>query len=358
MSSIYNFNAGPSILPREVLEEAQRDLLDFQSSGISILESSHRGEAYEGVHMEAMQNIAELCGLTDEYAVLLLQGGATGQFAWIPMNLLGPNDVADYVNTGSWAAKAIEQASCLGNVHVAADSTSECPARVPTAEELNFSPNAAYLHLTSNETIGGTQWPTYPVCDAPIVVDMSSDILSRPVDYTAFDLVYAGAQKNLGIAGVSIVIIRKALADRAPDTLPGVLRYRDHIQANSLLHTAPCFSVYITMLVTRWLKATGIERVYQNNHDKASRLYGMIDSTDFYRGPAATHCRSKMNVTFSLANEALESEFLDKASRQGMLGLKGHRSVGGIRASIYNAFPVDGVDALVSFMKDFENSHS
>ncbi len=357
MARCYNFCAGPATLPVSVLEAARDDLVDYQGSGMSIMESSHRGAQYAAVHEEAEANIRELMGVSDDYAVLFLQGGASTQFAYIPINLLGEGQTADYTNSGAWAAKAIKEAKLLGNVNIAADCGSEIPTRVPGLDELQLTDDAAYLHVTSNETISGAQWKTFPTGGAPLVADMSSDILSRPVDVNPFGLIYAGLQKNLGPSGAALVIIRKDLADRVPDSTPTMFKYATHIKAGSMFNTPPCLSIYILNLVTRWLKAQGLENIYKQNVDKAAALYGAIDGSDFYRGTAVAECRSDMNVTWRLANEDLEPEFVKQADAQGFKGLKGHRSVGGIRASIYNAFPPEGIDALVAFMKDFEASN-
>ncbi len=358
MARVYNFNAGPAVLPLEALEHARDEMLDFAGSGMSILECSHRGKEYEAAHNEALEGIRSLLGVPPDYAVLFLQGGASLQFAMVPMNLLGKGQTADYVNSGSWASKAIKEAKLIGNVHIAADTSKEIPTRIPREDELRFSENPAYVHITSNETIAGTQWKRFPETRAPLVADMSSDILSRPVDVSAFGLIYAGAQKNLAPAGVTLVIIRKDLAERAPENLPTMLKYRAHIEENSLYNTPPCFGVYFIALVTRWVKKTGLENLYRRNVEKAAKLYAAIDNSGgFYRGTAAKECRSDMNVTFRLQNEALEEAFIKEAARQGMKGLKGHRSVGGIRASIYNAFPVEGIDSLVAFMKEFQRKN-
>jgi phosphoserine aminotransferase len=357
MSRVYNFNAGPAVLPEGVLKEAQKELLDYQGSGISVLESSHRGKEYSAIHEEAAANIKTILNLSDDYSVLFLQGGASTQFAMVPMNLLGPGQTADYVNSGAWAAKAVKEAKLIGNVNIAADCEKEIPTKVPSQEELNLTAGAAYLHITSNETISGAQWKTFPQSDSPLVADMSSDMLSRPFDASGFGLFYAGAQKNLGPAGLTLVVIRKDLADRAPDNLSTMLKYTTHIEKDSLYNTPPCFSIYILMLVTRWIRKMGVENLYKQNIDKAAKIYAAIDGSEFFRGTAVPDCRSDMNVTFRLPNENLEAQFVKEAASQGLKGLKGHRSVGGLRASIYNAFPPAGIDALVSFMKDFEKKN-
>ncbi|MFC1451773.1 3-phosphoserine/phosphohydroxythreonine transaminase [Verrucomicrobiota bacterium] len=354
MPRVFNFGAGPAVLPVEVLEEARDELLDFRGTGMSILESSHRGKAYAAVHEEAVANIRSLLGLTDEYEVVFTQGGASLQFAMVPLNLLEPGKTADYVNSGAWAAKAVKEAKLVGNVHVAADTAEEMPTRVPEQGELELAAGAAYVHITSNETISGAQWKAFPRTDAPLVADMSSDILSRSFDATQFGLIYAGAQKNLGPAGLAVVVIRGDLAGRAPDSAPAMLKYSTYVEKDSLYNTPPCFAIYIVMLVTRWIMSKGQDRLYQRNVDKAGKLYAAIDSSDFFRGTAAPVCRSDMNVTFRLPTEELEAMFVKEAEGEGLKGLKGHRSVGGLRASIYNAFPVEGVDALVAFMREFE----
>ena len=354
MPTVVNFNPGPAILPRAVLEEVSDEMLDFSGKGISILESSHRGDAYMTVHNEALANLRELLEVPDSHSILLLQGGATGQFAMLPLNLLGRAETADYVRTGAWSDRAISECERVGTVHLAADTTNARPARMPDSSELRLSGDAAYLHITSNETIQGTQYSEFPTVDAPLVADMSSDILSRPIDTGRFGVIYAGAQKNLGIAGVVVVIIRNDLLECRRDDCPDIYSYRKHADSNSLLHTPPCFAIYILALVTRWIKRTGRENIHEQNRRQASTLYSIIDASDFYRGTAAAGHRSNMNVTFRLPDESQEKAFLTAASAQGMIGLAGHRSVGGIRASIYNAMPSAGVDALAAFMKEFE----
>lgn len=357
MARVYNFSAGPATLPLEVIEEAQRELVDYKGSGMSILESSHRGKEYSAIHEEAVANTHELLNIGDDYSVLFMQGGASTQFALVPMNLLGKDQTADYTNSGTWAAKAIKEAKLFGNVNIAADCGKEIPTRVPREDELQLTPNAAYLHITSNETISGAQWKTFPKSEAPLIADMSSDMLSRPFDTNQFGLIYAGAQKNLGPAGMALVVIRKDLAERADANLPTMFKYKTHIEANSLFNTCPTFTIYMYMLVTRWIKKVGLNNLYKQNIDKAAKLYNAIDSTEFYTGTAVKECRSDMNVTWRLPTEELEAKFIAEAAEQNLKGLKGHRSVGGVRASIYNAFPVEGIDALVSFMQDFERSN-
>ena len=357
MAHVFNFNAGPATLPVEVLREAQSQFLDYQGSGMSIVESSHRGKEYSQVHEEAIENYKKLLACSSDYEVLFIAGGASLQFAMVPMNFLGHGQTADYVNTGAWATKAIKEAQVVGKVNIAADTSSEKPCRVPYINDLNLTSGAAYVHITSNETISGVQWKKFPMTDSPLIADMSSDIFSRPFDITKFGLVYAGAQKNLGISGVALVIIRKDLAQQAPQRLPTLLKYQTFVEKNSLFNTPPTFSIYIMMLVSRWIMKQGLTTLYKRNAEKASGIYAVIDSGDFYKGTAAHENRSDMNVTFRLANEELEKLFLKDAEQNGLRGLKGHRSVGGIRASIYNAFPVEGVDTLTSFMKDFAEKH-
>jgi phosphoserine aminotransferase len=354
MARVFNFNAGPAVLPVEVLEEAQRELIDFKGSGMSIMEHSHRGKEYDAVHLEAVDNVRKLLHLSDDYAVLFVQGGASLQFAMVPINLLGAGQTADYINSGAWADKAVKEAKLVGAVNVAANTGKDIPTRMPRIEDLKLTQGAAYVHVTSNETIAGSQWKTFPKTEAPLVADMSSDILSRPFDANQFGLIYAGAQKNLGPSGVAMVAIRKDLAARAPANAPTMLKYSTYIEENSLYNTPPTFAIYILALVTRWILKVGPENLYRQNAEKAARIYAALDSSKFYKGTAVKEYRSDMNITFRLPSEALEETFVKEASKQGMKGLKGHRSVGGVRASIYNAFPVAGIDALVAFMKDFE----
>ena len=365
MSRIYNFNAGPAVLPLEVLEEAQRQLIDFNGTGMSLLESSHRSKAYDAVHQEAIANIRELMGVPEDYAVLLLQGGASTQFSMVPMNLLPAGGSADYIDSGSWSHKAVKEAVKVGTVNIIGNTVKDIPTRMPNLETLKFTPGAAYVHLTSNETIAGAQYKSFPKTETPLVADMSSDILSRPFDVSQFGLIYAGAQKNLGPSGVTLVIVKKDLVANAPESLPTMLRYQTHIDGDSLYNTPPTFGIYILMLVTRWVKAFGKEKLFQQNIDKAAKLYAALDgSNGFFRGTAEKQYRSDMNVTFRICpdgqtpNEDVEKKFIAEATAAGFAGLKGHRSVGGLRASIYNAFPVKGVDDLVAFMKNFQDKNA
>ncbi len=359
MSRSYNFSAGPAVLPEEVLAEAQANMLEYKNSGTSLMECSHRGKEYDAVHTEAIANLKKLMGLGDDFSVLFMTGGASAQFSLVPMNLLAAGKTADYVNAGAWGAKALKEAKAIGQVHVAADVSKERPLRMPRAGEYELTPGAAYLHVTSNETIEGTQMKSFPKSEAPIVADMSSDILSRPLDFGQFGLIYAGAQKNIGPAGVTLVVIRKDVLESASEKIPTIFRYKTHAAENSLYNTPPCFPIYIVMLVTRWIeKQGGVAALAKINAAKAGRLYAAIDgSSGYYRGSAAKEDRSEMNVTFRLPSEALEEKFIKEASATGLKGLKGHRSVGGIRASIYNAFPAKGVEALISFMGDFQKKN-
>ncbi|MBR3085337.1 MAG: 3-phosphoserine/phosphohydroxythreonine transaminase [Kiritimatiellae bacterium] len=354
MSRIYNFSAGPAVLPLEVLEEARDEMVDYKGSGMSVMEMSHRGKVYAAIHEEAKQNLRDLLGLTDDYDVIFVQGGASLQFAMLPMNFLGEGKVADYVASGNWGAQAIKQARLVGQVNVAADCEKEIPTRMPRDGECKWTPGAVYAHITSNETISGAQWKNLPKTEAPLVADMSSDILSRPFDIRDFAMVYAGAQKNLGPAGMAVVVIRKDFAAAGNKALPTMLKYSTFIDKDSLYNTPPCYSIYMLALTTRWLKKFGLANMYRRNVEKAAKLYAAIDASSFYRGTALKEFRSDMNVTWRLPTEDLEAQFVSEAKKVGLDGLKGHRSVGGIRASIYNAFPTEGVDALVAFMKDFE----
>ena len=351
----YNFSAGPAILPEEVLKEVQTELLNYQDSGMSIMEMSHRGKEYSAVHDETISNVKELLNIPNGYSVLFMTGGASAQFSLVPLNLLGKNEVADYTNSGAWSKKAIKEARLIGDVNIVADCSSEIPTRVPSIKECNFSKKAAYLHITSNETISGAQWKVFPTSSVPLVADMSSDILSKPLDVSQFGLIYAGAQKNLGPAGVTLVIIKDEIAKKCPKELSTIFQYQTFIENNSLFNTVPTFPVYVLCLVTRWLKQQGgLVEMNKLNEKKANMLYDVIDNGSFYKGTAVKEYRSTMNVTWRIHDEALESIFIKEAADNNLKTLKGHRSVGGLRASIYNAFPTEGVDVLANFMKDFE----
>ena len=355
---VFNFGAGPAVLPEPVLREVQEHMLALPGAGMSVLEISHRSAEFDEILTAAETNLRALAGVPDGYHVLFLQGGATQQFAMAPMNLLGAGATADYVVTGAWARKAAAEARKFGSVHVAATTEPDGFTRVPDAGELSLTPGAAYVHLTSNNTIAGTQWPETPDAgDAPLVVDASSDILSRPIDVARHGLIYAGAQKNLGPAGVTVVIVRDDLVRRAPAGLPTLMRYETFADSRSLHNTPPVFAVYVVALVTAWIRdAGGLDEMARRNERKARALYEAIDGSAFYRGTAAPGSRSRMNVTFRLPSPELDARFVREAAAAGLAGLKGHRSVGGQRASIYNAFPEAGVAALVDFMREFERT--
>ncbi|HKY23185.1 MAG TPA: 3-phosphoserine/phosphohydroxythreonine transaminase [Vicinamibacterales bacterium] len=353
---IFNFSAGPAVLPVSVLERAQSELKALPGVGMSILEVSHRSKTFEDVLGRAEADVRQLASIPSNYRVLFLQGGASLQFAMVPMNLLPPEGTADYVVTGVWATKASEEARKIGKVHVAATTKAEQYTRVPRAEEIVLTPGAAYVHMTSNNTIYGTQWKEIPeVGDVPLVSDTSSDMFSRPIDVSKHSLIYAGAQKNMGCAGVTVVIIRDDLLAKSPASLPAMLSYAVHAESGSLYNTPPVFAIYMLGLVMQWLiEQGGLEAIAVGNARKAAKLYEEIDRTGFYRGTAQKDSRSLMNVTFRLPSEELEAQFVKETEGAGFDGLKGHRSAGGIRASIYNAFPEAGIDALVAFMKEFE----
>lgn len=361
---VFNFGAGPAVLPEPVLAEMQHDLLALPGVGISVLEISHRSKAFVEIIESAEANIRSLVDLSDDYHVLFLQGGSTMQFSMVPMNLLPPSGSADYIVTGAWAKKAADEAGLFGAVRQAATTEADGFSQIPDVAETNCSADAAYLHVTSNNTIVGTQWVALPDSgQVPLVVDSSSDVFSRPLDFEGdgIALLYAGAQKNLGPAGVTLVIIRNDLVERASSLgriVPTMLRYATYARSGSLYNTPPVFAIYVLWLVTKWLIANGgLAAMADRNDRKARKLYDAIDCTDFYRGTAAAKSRSKMNVTMRLPSTELEEAFVAEAQLRGLSGLKGHRSVGGVRASIYNAFPEMGVDALVEFMSDFERVH-
>jgi len=356
MSKVYNFNAGPAILPQPVIEQAQQELRDYHGRGMSILEMSHRSKEYEAINTEAEAAFKRLLGLGDEYRVLFLQGGASMQFAMLPLNFLPASATADYLVNGAWGEKAYEEGAKLGQARVAASTSAASFSRVPAAGEIELSDAPAYVHITSNETIQGVQWQAWPdVGDRPLVADMSSDILSRPLDAHKFALIYAGAQKNLGPAGATVVIVRQSWLDSAGKTAPTMLRYATHAKNNSLYNTPPVYAVYLLNLVLEWIEETGgLEQMAKRNDLKAKTVYDAIDGSDgFYRGHAAPSSRSQMNVTFRLPSEELEKRFIAEATAAGMIGLAGHRSVGGIRASIYNAMSQEGAAALAGLMGEF-----
>jgi phosphoserine aminotransferase len=358
----WNFSAGPAVLPVPVLERVRDELLALPGVGASVLEISHRSRAFEAIVEEAERNLRELLGVPETHHVLFLQGGASLQFAMAPMNLLGPDRTAEYVLTGSWSKKALAEAARLGRTRVVWDGAEHGYATVPDLGSLELDPAAAYLHVTSNETIEGVELPPgfEPPGGAPLVCDASSDLCSRPIPVERYGLLYAGAQKNVGPAGLTIVIVREDLLERAPEGLPTMLDYRTHARHRSLYNTPPTFAIYVLALVTRWLRdeVGGLARMHERNREKAALLYEAIDASEgFYRGHAAPEARSLMNVTFRLPSEELERAFLAEAAEHGLMELAGHRSVGGIRASIYNAMPLEGVRALRAFMDDFRARH-
>ena len=356
INRVFNFAAGPAVLPLPVLEEIQRDMLALPAAGMSILEISHRSAPFEAILAAAEADIRTLGHVPSNYKVLFLQGGASTQFSMVPMNLLTPGATADYIDSGSWADKAIKEARKVGTVHVAATTKGENYSRVPLQSELTLTPGAAYVHMTSNNTIEGTEFNALPdVGDAPLVNDTSSDMFSRPIDVAKHAIIYAGAQKNMGPAGVTVVIVRDDMLARSQESMPTMLNYAVHAENGSMYNTPPVFAVYALGLVMKWLIAQGgLAAIAAVNERKAGKLYAEIDRTGFYRGTAHKNCRSLMNVTFRLATEDLEKQFIKASTAAGLDGLKGHRAVGGIRASIYNAFPEQGVDALLAFMREFE----
>jgi phosphoserine aminotransferase len=356
---IYNFSAGPAVLPLSVLEEVQRDLLSLPGVGMSVLEISHRSKTFDEIILGAEADIRQLAGVPDNYRILFLQGGASMQFSMVPMNLMPANGKADYIITGVWSKKAAKEALKCGQVNIVASTESEGFKRIPTQDELKLDPEAAYVHYTTNNTIYGTQWKYDPaVGSVALVADASSDIFSRPIDIQKHALIYAGAQKNLAPAGVTLLIIREDMLARSPQGMHTMFDYNTHAKERSLFNTPPVFSIYVMRLVLKWLLAEGgLAEMAKRNEAKAALLYDAIDATDFYRAHALQGSRSLMNITFRLPNEDLEKQFVAEATKAGLDGLKGHRSVGGIRASIYNAFPKAGVETLVAFMKEFERTN-
>lgn len=353
---IYNFSAGPAILPEDVLKEAQENLMALPGVGMSILEISHRSKPFEKILNQTKEDIKKLLNIGDDYSILFLQGGASLQFSMVPMNLMPPKNKADYIVTGVWSKKAVKEAKRVGSVNIAATSEETVFNRIPKQEELKLDPDASYVHFTSNNTIYGTQWKSEPETgNVPLICDASSDIFNRKIDVNKYGLVYAGAQKNMGPSGVTMLIFRNDLTERSSDTLPTMLNYKTHVENDSMFNTPNTFGIYIIGLVAKWLlKNGGLDKMYETNKHKAELLYSFIDkSNGYYKGHAEKDSRSLMNVTFNLATEELEKKLIADALAAGFSGLKGHRSVGGLRASIYNAFPTKGVEDLVSFMKDF-----
>lgn len=362
MARVFNFSAGPATLPEEVLEQVRDELLDWQGAGMSVMEMSHRGKAFMSIAEQAEADLRELLGVPDDYRVLFLQGGAAGQFAAVPLNLLGGKDAADYVVTGNWGKKARKEGGKYCDARIAASTEGGGFTDVPPRADWNLSADAAYVHYTPNETIQGVEFDEVPhideTGDVPLVADMSSNFLSRPVDVSRCGAIYAGAQKNVGPAGVTVAIVRDDLLGRARADTPMVLDYKAQAEADSMLNTPPCFAWYVAGLTLQWLKRQGgLEAIAERNARKADKLYGFIDDSGFYSNPVAPGARSRMNVPFLLADDSLNAAFLEQAEAAGLPGLKGHRSVGGMRASIYNAMPEAGVDALIDFMGEFERKN-
>ncbi|MBA4143835.1 MAG: 3-phosphoserine/phosphohydroxythreonine transaminase [Nitrosospira sp.] len=364
MEHIYNFSAGPAVLPREVLQQARDEMLDWHGSGMSVMEMSHRGKEFMSIAAKTEADLRELAAIPDDYKVLFLSGGASSQFAMVPMNLLRGKKSANYVNTGEWSRKAIKEAKNYCAVNVAASSEDANFTYVPAQDTWKIDPDAAYLHYTPNETIGGVEFNWIPEAsrlnaDMPLVADMSSSFMSRPMDVSRFGLIYAGAQKNVGPAGLCIVIVQEDLVGTTLPGTPTMFDYKIHVDNDSMYNTPPTYSMYITGLTLEWIKGKGgLEAMEKINAAKADLLYTFLDSTDFYHCPVATPDRSRMNVPFTLKDPALDEEFLKQARARGLIQLKGHRSVGGMRASIYNAMPPEGIKVLVDFMKEFANTHA
>ncbi len=356
---IHNFSAGPAVLPLSVLEEAQRNLVALPGVGMSVLEISHRSKTFEDILARTEADLRTLGNVASNYKVLFLQGGASLQFSMVPLNLLTPGSPADYIVTGGWAQKAVKEAQRVGTVNIAGSTESENFSRIPRQDELQLTPGAAYVHMTTNNTLFGTEWSSEPaVGDAPLVADTSSDMFSRPIDVWKYGLIYAGAQKNLGPSGVTLVILREDLLARSSKSLHTMLNYAVHAENGSMYNTPPCFGIYLMGLVMKWaIGQGGLEAIGKQNERKAEKIYTEIDRSGFYKGTADKASRSRMNLTFRLPSEDLEKAFVKESTAAGLDGLKGHRSVGGIRASIYNAFPEEGVDALVAFMQEFEKKN-
>jgi phosphoserine aminotransferase len=355
---IHNFNAGPSVLPKEVFEEASRAILNFNNTGLSILEIGHRTSLFQPVMDEARALVKELMNLDDSHEVLFLHGGATTQFMQIPMNLLNDNELASYTDTGTWAAKAIKEAALFGHVEIAGSTKETKYTSIP--KDITVSPTAAYLHITTNETIAGTQWKNIPYdCGVPLVADMSSDILSRQLDFNKFDLIYAGAQKNMGAAGVNLVVVNKNILGKVTRKIPTILDYQNHIKEGSMLNTPPVFAVYVVLLTLRWLKKMGgVATLEKNNNAKADLFYKTLDSLPVFKGIVTKEDRSNMNAVFVMEDPSLEKEFLDLCKKENMIGVKGHRSVGGFRVSMYNALTLESVKAITELMKQFSQIHA
>ncbi len=359
MSRVFNFSAGPAMVPEEVIMHAREELHDWQGSGMSVMEMSHRGKEFMSIAAQAEADLRDIMSIPDNYKVLFLQGGASSQFAMVPINLARGKGKADYLVTGSWGKKAVAEAKRYLDVNVVASTAEQKFTTVPEEAGLSFSADAAYVHYTPNETIEGVEFPYVPQTgDVPLVADMSSNILSRPMDVSQYGVIYAGAQKNIGPAGLTLVIVREDLIGHAPGNMPAMFDYKTHADADSMYNTPPTFAWYMAGLVFQWIKRKGgLDAMAQINERKAGKLYQAIEASGFYANPVAEHCRSWMNVPFTLADAALDEVFLKEAKAEGLVTLKGHRSVGGMRASIYNAMPEEGVDALISFMAHFEKTH-
>jgi phosphoserine aminotransferase len=360
MARVHNFYPGPAVLPLSVLEQAQREMLDWEGTGTSVMETSHRSKEYDALHNEAIALVRELLNVPDSYRVLFLQGGASLQFAMVPMNLLAPEQTADYIYTGTWAKKAITEAKLFGKVNVAYDGESDGLTRVPRQADLTLTPGARYVHLTTNNTIKGTQFHAFPdTGNVPIVADMSSDFMWRPFDVKPFGIIYAGAQKNIGAAGVTVVIVRDDIVEQGRDGIPTLLKYKTHAAKNSLFNTAPCWNIYIVRNVLRSMKERGgLTQIEEDNRRKAGLIYDTLDANpDFFRAPVEKESRSVMNIVFRLPSEELEAKFVADAVQRGFVGLKGHRSVGGIRISAYNSCPSDSVEKVVAYMKEFAKAN-
>jgi phosphoserine aminotransferase len=359
MSRVYNFSAGPAALPLEVLQTIRDDIPDWQGSGMSVMEVSHRGKDFVEVAARAEANLRNLLSIPDDYSVLFTQGGATLQMSMVPMNLAGPNDTVDYVVTGSWGKKAAAEARKFCNVNVAADASDQNFTYIPDEAAWQRSEDAAYLHFTPNETIAGVEFHFLPSGDTPLVGDLSSTILSRPLDVSRYGVIYAGAQKNIGPAGITVVIVRNDLLERAASDLPHLMTWRSYAESDSMTNTPPTFAWYVADLVFQYLQGLGgLDAVAEINERKARKIYAAIDGSDFYSNPVREDCRSWMNVPFILADAALDGRFLEESAAAGLTNLKGHRSVGGMRASIYNAVPETAVDALIEFMTEFERTNA
>lgn len=357
-SRVYNFSAGPAMLPTQVMEKAKSEFCNYNGMGNGIMELSHRGSSFSEVIQRAERNIRSLMNINDDYAVCFIQGGASLQFSMIPMNLMLPNGFAEYADTGSWSQKAIQEAKLFGDVKLIASGKSKKYTKIPEIRHWKPNKKASFLHITSNNTIYGTQFHAFPEIETPLIADMSSDIMSREINVNDFGLIYAGAQKNLGPSGVAVVIIRKDLLERCPKNIPTMLNYNTYVSKNSMFNTPPTFSIYMLALVLDWVKEKGGLKVIEGINDaKSEAIYELIDNSSFYKSPVEPSNRSRMNIVFRLPSEQLEEKFIKESEIEGMLGLKGHRSVGGIRASIYNSMPLEGVEHLIDFMNEFEQEN-